>query len=100
VIAPEAWVLPGKTWPAATTHEKYMAALGAVEKGMRDPNEPLFTWGAHQFFHGVVCRKELDSISMTRPIVVWHRSIAGAHVAGGSACESNTPSPVKDDRRF
>ncbi len=74
VIAPEAWVLPGKTWPAATNHAEYMAALSAVEKGMQDPDEPLFTWGYHQFFHGVVRRKELDSISLTRPIVVWHRS--------------------------
>ncbi len=74
VIAPEAWVLPGKAWPAATTHEEYMAALRAVENGMRDPNEPLFTWGYHQFFHGVVRRKDLDSISLTRPIMVWHRS--------------------------
>ena len=74
VIAPEAWVLPGKIWPAATTHEEYMAALRGIEKGMQDPNEPLFTWGYHQFFHGVVRRKDLDSISLTRPIIVWHRS--------------------------
>jgi predicted amidohydrolase YtcJ len=74
VIAPEAWVLPGKTWPAATTHEEYMAALRAVEKGMKDPKEPLFTWGYLQFFHGMVRRKDLDSISLTRPIMVWHRS--------------------------
>jgi predicted amidohydrolase YtcJ len=74
VVANEAWVLPGKTWPAATTHEEYMAALIAIEKGMKDPNETLFTWGYHQYFHGSVRRQELDSISSTRPIVVWHRS--------------------------
>jgi len=74
VIAPEPWVLPGKTWPAATNHEEYMAALRAVEKGMRDPNETLFTWGYHQYFHGIVRRQDLDSITTTRPIVVWHRS--------------------------
>lgn len=74
VIAPEAWVLPGKTWPAANNHEEYIAVLKAVEKEMKDPNEPLFTWGYHQFFHGVVRRKDLDAISMTRPIMVWHRS--------------------------
>src|SRR5271156_1409479 len=74
VIAPEPWVLPGKTWPAATNHEEYMAALRAVEKGMRDPNETLFTWGYHQYFHGIVRRQDLDSITTPRPIVVWHRS--------------------------
>ena len=74
VIAPEAWVLPGRTWPAATTHDEYMAALTAVEREMKDPNEVLFTWGYHQYWHGRVRRKDLDSISTTRPIVVWHRS--------------------------
>ncbi len=74
VVANEAWVLPGKTWPAATNHEEYMSALSALEKGMKDPNETLFTWGYHQYFHGSVRRQDLDSISTTRPIVVWHRS--------------------------
>ncbi len=74
VVANEAWVLPGKTWPAAITHDEYMSALSAIEKGMTDPDETLFTWGYHQYFHGSVRRKDLDSISMTRPIVVWHRS--------------------------
>ena len=74
VIAPEPWVLPGKTWPAATNHEEYMAALSAVEHGMQDPNEMLFTWGYHQYFHGNVRRQDLDSISTNRPIIVWHRS--------------------------
>lgn len=74
VVANEAWVLPGKTWPAATNHDEYMSALSAIEKGMKDPDETLFTWGYHQYFHGSVRRQDLDSISTTRPIVVWHRS--------------------------
>jgi len=74
VIAPEPWVLPGKTWPAATNHAEYMSALRAVERGMQDPQETLFTWGYHQYWHGSVRRRDLDSISTTRPIVVWHRS--------------------------
>ena len=74
IIAPEAWVLPARTWPAATTHDEYMAALRAAEHEMKDPNETLFTWGYHQYFHGRVRRQELDSVSATRPIVVWHRS--------------------------
>lgn len=74
VIAPESWVLPGKTWPAATNHDEYISALRAVELGMKDPNETLFTWGYHQYWHGSVRRQDLDAISATRPIVVWHRS--------------------------
>ena len=74
VIAPEPWVLPGKTWPGATNHDEYMSALRAVEHGMQDRQETLFTWGYHQYWHGIVRRQDLDSISTTRPIVVWHRS--------------------------
>ncbi len=74
VIATESWVLPGKIWPAAASHKEYMSALWLEERGMQDPNETLFTWGYHQFFHGMVRRQELDAISASRPIVVWHRS--------------------------
>jgi predicted amidohydrolase YtcJ len=74
VIAPEAWVLPGKTWPAARNHEEYLAALRAVAAAMPDPQATLFTWGYHQYWHGSVRRQDLDAISLTRPIVVWHRS--------------------------
>lgn len=74
VIAPEPWVLPSKTWPAATNHDEYIAALRNIEQGIKDPNETLFTWGYHNYFHGVVRRQDLDAISSTRPIVVWHRS--------------------------
>ncbi len=74
VIAPEPWVLPGKTWPAARDHAEYIAALREVEHGMSDPNATLFTWGYHQYWHGSVRRQDLDEISRTRPIVVWHRS--------------------------
>jgi len=34
----------------------------------------LVTWGYHQYFHGPLEKKELDAISTTRPIIVWHRS--------------------------
>ena len=34
VIAPEAWELPDKTWPAVIGQENYIAALTAVERGL------------------------------------------------------------------
>ncbi len=74
VIAPEEWKLPTKTWPAVTNHDDYIAALTAQEKAMKDPNEVLWTWGFNNFFHGELSRQELDKISDTRPIGVWHRS--------------------------
>ncbi len=74
VIAPEEWQLPSKTWPAVTNHDDYIAALIAQEKALKDPNEVLWTWGFNNFFHGDLSRQELDKISKTRPIGVWHRS--------------------------
>ncbi|MBP2701213.1 amidohydrolase [Photobacterium lucens] len=74
VIAPEEWKLPNQTWPAVTNHDDYIAALKAQEKALKDPNEVLWTWGFNNFFHGKLSRQELDKISDTRPIGVWHRS--------------------------
>lgn len=74
VIAPEPWELPDKTWPAALDHDDYIAKLSTAEKAMVRSDETLWTWGFNQFFHGNLSREVLDSISRTRPIVVWHRS--------------------------
>ena len=78
VIAPEAWELPDKTWPAVVGEDEYLAALTRVEQGMEDDGtdeeEILWSWGFNQYFHGELSREILDSISDTRPIAVWHRS--------------------------
>ncbi len=74
VIAPEAWELPAKTWPAVRGNGDYVAALAAAERAMTDPGETLWSWGYHPDFHGDLDRTVLDGISDTRPIGVWHRS--------------------------
>lgn len=74
VIAPEDWVLPGKTFKAANGNEDYLARLRAAEAKLKDPNEWLLSWGYHGLWHGKLDRKMLDAISSTRPIAVWQRS--------------------------
>ena len=74
VIAPEEWQLPNKTWPAATDANDYMEKLLAAEKNISDPNETLWSWGFNNYFHGELSREMLDKVSLTRPIVIWHRS--------------------------
>ena len=74
VIAPEDWVVPGKTWRKASNQRQYIGRLKDANAALADPNEWLFTWGYQQYFHGPLDRKTLDSISNTRPIAVWHRS--------------------------
>ncbi len=74
VIATEDWELPGRTIKAAANRDEYFNRLRQAHAALADPKEFLFTWGYHQLWHGPIARKELDALSNTRPIVVWHRS--------------------------
>ena len=74
VIATEDWVLPDQTFPAAHSHDEYVARLRAAESDLDDPDEWLFSWGYHRLWHGELSRSVLDEISATRPIGVWQRS--------------------------
>ncbi|MGB1128773.1 MAG: amidohydrolase family protein, partial [Haloferula sp.] len=74
IIAIEDWDLPSGTVPAARNQEEYHQRLKEAEAGLSDPNEPLITWGFHHYFHGKLTRTDLNKLSKTRPIIVWHRS--------------------------
>jgi len=74
IIAIEDWVLPQGTVPAAKNRQEYLARLGQAHTALPTPEEPLITWGFHHYFHGKLTRADLDKISATRPILVWHRS--------------------------
>jgi predicted amidohydrolase YtcJ len=74
IIAIEDWVLPSGTVPAAKTPEEYRQRLAEANARLDDPNGALLTWGYHHIFHGKLTRADLDRISSTRPIFVWHRS--------------------------
>jgi predicted amidohydrolase YtcJ len=74
IIAIEDWVLPSGTVPAAKDHDDYIKRLTEAHAKLEDPEALLLTWGFHQYFHGALTRADLDKISATRPILVWHRS--------------------------
>src|SRR5512137_1509608 len=74
IIAIEDWVLPQVTSKAAKSRDDYLKRLAEANAAVKDPNEPLVTWGYHQYFHGELKKADLDAISATRPILVWHRS--------------------------
>jgi predicted amidohydrolase YtcJ len=68
VIAIEDWVMPDRTFPAATSAQEYRERLTSAERALSDPTEWLFTWGYHKLWHGPLDRAALDAI------VVWQRS--------------------------
>jgi predicted amidohydrolase YtcJ len=74
IIAIEDWVLPRGTSKAAKNREEYLQRLTEANRRMKDPDALLLTWGYHQYFHGKLKKTDLDAISGTRPIIVWHRS--------------------------
>jgi predicted amidohydrolase YtcJ len=74
VIAPEDWVVPGKTWKKAVNGQQYLGRLKQANADLSPAKEWLFTWGYQQYFHGPLSRQALDAISSTRAIAVWHRS--------------------------
>lgn len=74
IIAIEDWVLPQGTSKAAKSRGDYLKRLSDANAKLTDPNDILLTWGYHQYFHGALKKADLDAISATRPILVWHRS--------------------------
>ena len=88
IVSIEDWVLPGRIFPAARGRSDYLAKLGAAEAAMADPEAPLISWGFHHYFHGKLTRGDLDAISGSRPIIVWHRS-AHEFILNSPAIDSN-----------
>ncbi len=74
IIAIEDWVLPEGTSKAAKSRDEYLNRLAEANAKIKNPNEVLVTWGYHHYFHGQLKKADLDAISATRPIIVWHRS--------------------------
>jgi predicted amidohydrolase YtcJ len=72
-ITPHDWNLPAHKVEGVRGREAYLERLRAHEAEL-DDKEWLWTWGYHQLFHGELSRVDLDGISSSRPIIVFHRS--------------------------
>ena len=81
VIAPERWVMPHRTFEAASDPDEYRRLLGEAH-GRLARGEWLFSWGYHRLWHGDLHRSELDEICGDRPVAIWQRT-----------CTSGTSTP-------
>ncbi|GAK87419.1 enamidase [Vibrio ponticus] len=73
-ITPADWNLPHGEAKGVQTEQAYLQRLNQLHANT-PAEQPLITWGYHQYFHGEnMSRDLLDSISTERPIIVWHRS--------------------------
>ena len=77
------WKLPWGTVEPTTTEEGFDARLNALHQA-KAPDEPLFTWGYHQLWHGPMSRERINKVSSERPIIVWHRSFHELYMNDGA----------------
>jgi predicted amidohydrolase YtcJ len=73
-VTPHDWQLPGREIEGVRGRAAYLARLRELEASSGPPDAWLWSWGYHHLFHGELSRADLDAISSTRPIIVWHRS--------------------------
>ena len=74
IVSAMKWKTPNGETRAVRGREEFLERLRELDRE-RDPGEWLMVWGYHPPYHGTLSRADLDSISQTRPIFVWHRSV-------------------------
>ncbi len=74
-VAPDAWRLPGKDFPAVTTPADYLRTVRGFLTAHDFGSGPFFTWGYHPVFHGDLPREQIDTeLAADRSVFLWHRS--------------------------
>lgn len=72
-IAPWPVARAGGATPAYPDRVAFLARLSEIEKAA-PAGEPLIVWGYHDLVHGALTRADLDAVTTTRPLFVWHYS--------------------------
>ena len=66
----------GVVHPGCQTVEALVARLSELEHSLTDHDQPLFAWGYDPiYFADNPKRQDLDKVSATRPVVVFHTSL-------------------------
>jgi predicted amidohydrolase YtcJ len=69
------WNFPWGKVSAVRGHDAFIAKVKEYASALKDPTEQLIVYGYMEPFHGRMSRNELDSISATRPIMIWQYSV-------------------------
>ncbi len=72
-IAP--WPIAGADGmvPGYPDRTAFLARLKEIE-ALAPVGEPLVVWGFHDLVHGDLTRSDLDAVTTSRPLIVWHYS--------------------------
>ncbi|MBT4519051.1 MAG: amidohydrolase [Halieaceae bacterium] len=73
IVAAMEWPTPRGTSIAVRGQKAFLNRLRELDASVQTPW--LMVWGYHFPYHGPLSRQILDSISNTRPIMVWQRSV-------------------------
>lgn len=73
IIAIDDWSLPNYFSKAVRDREGYFERLIQAEEAS-NKDDPFISWGFHHYFHGSITRHDLDKISLSRPMIIIHRS--------------------------
>jgi len=66
----------GELHPGCTTVAALIARLVELESGLEDPGTTLFAWGYDSiYFDDKPMRADLDRVSTTRPVVLYHSNL-------------------------
>jgi predicted amidohydrolase YtcJ len=74
IVSAMEWNTPNGKSVVVKDHASFIARLKELDKSYTDPTKPLLTWGYFKPYHGDISKAELNTISKTRPIVIWQRS--------------------------
>ena len=74
IVSAMEWNTPTGKSIAVRTHAAFIDRLKELDRSYSDPAKPLLAWGYFKPYHGSLSRAELNTVSKTRPIVIWQRS--------------------------
>ncbi len=78
IVSAMTWATPRGRTRAVRGREAFLARLRELDGELGaagQPDEWLLVWGYHEPYHGSLSRRDLDAVSDSRPIFVWHRSV-------------------------